>query len=89
MDQDDSIIELMVVHSLDLLVTHFGQDLLTSQHWDHNIVTWLLLMNLCTWLIGCVQTFHSLSISWLGIVTILQGDTKLELSRFFYIYEAL
>ena len=27
-----------------LLVTHFGQDLLTSQHWDHNTLTWLLLV---------------------------------------------
>ena len=33
-NQAHSIRTPMVVRFVDLLVTHFGQDLLTSQHWD-------------------------------------------------------
>ena len=89
MDQAHSIRTPMVVRSLDPSRDPFRPRYSNESALDQNILTWLLLVHLCTCQIVRVWTFRSLSICWLNIVTILPEDTGLELSRFSDIDEAL
>ena len=89
MDQAHSIRTPMVLRSLDCSRDPFRPRSSYELSLEPHILTWLLLVHLCTWPIVRIGTFCSLSICWLGIVTILPGDTGLELSKFSDIYEAL